>query len=140
MLIYLIIAKLAATALVCDPALAALFVPPASSAGVYQVCTTETPLLTLVAEHVSNPTVSGAIVYGDVETLEPLDAFGRAGSYDPAALTRLFGGRRVQVVRGWSGQGRTFESRTLISPYPNATLTRLLPGTLIIIWRPPGSR
>jgi hypothetical protein len=125
---------------VCDPALAALFAPLASSAGMYQVCTTETPLLTVMTEDASNSNLSDRIAYGEVETLEPLDAFGRAGSYDPAALTRLYGGRRVQVVRGWSRRGRTFESRTLISPYPNAALTRLIPGTMIIVWRSPATR
>jgi hypothetical protein len=46
------------------------------------------------------------------DALEALDAFGAAGTYDRARLARLYG--------------------TRISPYPDATLSRLLPGTLEI--------
>jgi hypothetical protein len=65
---------------------------------------------------------------------EPLDAFGAAGSYDRAALTRLYAGTRVRVTRGWIEYADRFESVTLLSPYPDATLTRLLPGTMVITW------
>lgn len=72
--------------------------------------------------------------YGEIEQLEPLDAFGSAGRYDRSKLVRLYGGRRVSVLRGWRQQGDRFESVTLLSPYPDAALTRLHPGTLIIRW------
>jgi len=40
--------------------------------------------------------------------------------------------RRVRVVRRWTaGRGR-FESVTRLSPYPDATLTRLVPGSIEI--------
>ena len=68
----------------------------------------------------------------EIETVPPLDAFGAAGTYDRAALSRLFGGRRTTVARGWTEQGERFESITLISPHPDATLRRLVPGTLVI--------
>ena len=69
---------------------------------------------------------------GPIEALEALDAFGTAGTYDRPALARLYGGTRVQVARGWRRTGARFESITRLSPYPDALLTRLLPGTLEI--------
>jgi hypothetical protein len=67
-----------------------------------------------------------------VEDLPPLDAFGSAGIYDQNAVSRLYGGQRPLVARGWTRDQERFESWTLISPYPDAGLSRLLPGTLII--------
>ena len=69
-----------------------------------------------------------------MEALEALDAFGTAGTYDRAALARLYGGTRVQVARGWTIHGTRFESITRLSPYPDRSLTHLLPGTLEIRW------
>jgi hypothetical protein len=106
--------------LVCDSTLAALFTPSHPQLGRYEVCTTPEPLTA-----VARPGWK-------IEALAPLDAFGAAGSYDRTALTRLYGGRRAAVARGWIQQDGRFESLTLISPHPNATLTDLLPGTLII--------
>ena len=107
-------------ALSCDPTLAAVFTPPRPQLGRYEVCTTP-EALTVVAE----PGWS-------VEAMAPLDAFGAAGSYDRAALARLYGGQRAAVARGWTEQGNRFESITLISPYPDRTFTHLVPGTLVI--------
>jgi hypothetical protein len=104
----------------CDPALTALFTPSRPQLGRYEVCTTPEPLAA-----VARPGWK-------IEALAPLDAFGAAGPYDRAALTRLYGGRRATVARGWIRQDGRFESLTLISPHPNATLTDLRPGTLII--------
>ena len=117
------IAYLLAAALACDPALTALFTPPRPSLGRYEVCTTTDPLEDVAA---------GGPHYGPSEVLEPLDAFGAAGSYNRAALARLYAGKRVRVARGWIEYADRFESVTLLSPYPDATLTRLLPGTMII--------
>ena len=69
---------------------------------------------------------------GSIEALEALDAFGTAGTYNRPALARLYGGTRVQVARGWTTSGRELESITRLSPYPDASLTHLLPGTLEI--------
>ena len=102
----------------CDPALVALFTPAHPRLGRYEVCESPAPL----------EPVGG----GPVEALEALDAFGAAGSYDRAKLSRLYGGTRVQVARGWTRTGNRFESITRLSPYPDASLTRLLPGTLEI--------
>jgi hypothetical protein len=123
------IAYLLAAALICDPVLTVLFTPARPSLGRYEVCTTTDPLEGVEAE------VAGRrLHYGPIELLEALDAFGSAGSYRRAALARLYGGRRVRVARGWSQDAGEFESITLLSPYPDASLTRLLPGTMMIKW------
>lgn len=106
----------------CDPALTALFTPPRPEAGRYEVCTTPEPLQS-AAEGLQ------------IDSQEPLEAFGAAAPYNRAALAQLYGGRRVQVARRWHDFGDRFESETLLSPYPDATLTRLMPGTMVVIWR-----
>lgn len=102
----------------CDPALVPAFTPAQPRLGRYEVCTSDAPL----------QPVNG----GRIEALEALDAFGTAGAYDRPALARLYGGTRVQVARGWTRTGSRFESITRLSPYPDASMTRLLPGTLEI--------
>src|SRR5262245_2764328 len=99
----------------CDPVLAALFTPMRPHVGRYEVCTSPTPL----DERGS-------------EALEALDAFGTAGTYDRARLARLYGGTRVRVARSWTENGSDIISITRLSPYPDATLSRLVPGTLEI--------
>jgi hypothetical protein len=106
----------------CDPAFAALFTPRRPQLGRYEVCTDPRPLSEI------------APADWTVEALEPADAFGGAGSYDHAAVARLYGGRRARVARGWSETADRFEAVTLISPYPNATVTTLETGTLVIRW------
>ncbi len=90
--------------------------------GRYEVCTTDAPIESVAAVGARRS-----------NRLEPLDAFGAAGDYD-RSTSRLYGGTRARVAREWSEQGGTFESITLISPYPDATLTHLLPGTMVIRW------
>lgn len=109
--------------LVCDPALTGLFTPRHPDIGQYEVCTSPEPLAALTY---AGWTIDAA------ENVEPLDAFGTGGSYDRSALARLYGGTRARVARGWIQEGDRFESVTLISPFPDATLTRLLPGTMVI--------
>jgi len=101
--------------LACDPAFAALFTPLRPHVGRYEVCTSPAPLEDAGAE-----------------ALEALDAFGASGAYDRAKLARLYGGTRVLVARSWTDTGREFTSVTRVSPYPDPTLTRLIPGTLEI--------
>lgn len=100
----------------CDSALTALFTPLRPQLGRYEVCTTDRPL------------------EGDADALEALDAFGAAGLYDRAALQQLYGGARVRVQRGWSATPTEFVSTTRLSPYPDASLTHLMPGTMEIRW------
>ena len=71
------------------------------------------------------------------ETL-PFDAFGQTGRYDRWKLARLYGSRRVRLARGPKAlDGRVTESWTLISPYPDPTLSRLEPGTLLMVLKIP---
>ena len=98
----------------CDPVLAALFTPVRPHVGRYEVCAVSEPL------------------GDDSDALEALDAFGAAGTYDRARLARLYGGTRARVSRSWTRTSGEFISITRISPYPDATLSRLLPGTLEI--------
>ena len=104
----------------CDAALTAMFAPPRPQLGRYQVCRTDAPLDSLAKPGWWR------------EPMGPLDALGPVGRYDRGAAARLFGGRRVDVARGWFREGGRFEAWTLVSPHPDATLTRILPGTLVI--------
>jgi hypothetical protein len=106
----------------CDPALTALFTPLRPVLGQYDVCTTDKPI-----ETVAEPGWT-------IEKLEALDAFGTAGSYDRSKLAQLYGGVRPKVTHGWKKSADRFESFTLISPYPDASLTRLEAGTMTIRW------
>lgn len=115
----------------CDSALAALFTPPHPALGAYQVCTADASLERVVAEDTAAR--AGRHV-GAVELLEPLSAFGAAGPYNRAALARLYGGSRVRVVHMWTNSPERFEATTLISPYPDASFTRLVAGTMIVTW------
>ena len=116
----------------CDPALAALFVPSKPrAAGAYDACTTSAPIETAIP--------AGFHASG-VEHLEALEAFGTAGSYDRARMVQLYAGRRADVLRAWRVAGGRLESLTAISPYPDAQLTRLNPGTLLIRWTVVASR
>jgi hypothetical protein len=123
------IAKIMVAALMtCDPALATLFTPGHAQLGRYQVCTTADSIETVIAERgLARPDTS-------IEALESLEAFGGAGSYDRSRLARLYGGNRVRVARGWTESDGRFESITLLSPYPDASLTHLNPGTMVIRW------
>ena len=126
----------------CDPTLAALFAPARPQLGRYEVCVETESIDAIVAA--GSPE---GLRYGNsgrpeglryrfsaVEPLDPLDALGAAGDYDRAAVARLYGASRPRVARGWRQDGDRFESITLVSPYPDASLTRLVSGTLVIRW------
>lgn len=106
--------------LTCDPVMARLFAPAHPQLGRYEVCTSNRSLPSLARPE------------WVVEPMAPLDAFGTAGLYERAALARLYGGSRPMVARGWIQPNGSVEAVTLISPYPDAALTHLRPGTLII--------
>jgi len=110
----------------CDPALVGLFAPVRPHFGAYEVCTTdEMPARVLSREgfHAAEP-----------ERLEVLDALGAAGDYDRAQAAQLFNGRRIEVRRGWRVIDGRFESLTTLSPYPDASLTSVHEGTLMVRW------
>lgn len=107
----------------------ALFTPAQPALGRYEVCTTAEAI-----EQVVESGPAGAMHFGDIEALESLDAFGKAGPYDRSRLARLYGGTRVKVAHGWGTSTAGFTSVTLLSPYPDPSFTRLLPGTMSIRW------
>lgn len=68
----------------------------------------------------------------------PGDAFGSGGDYNLWILTRLYGGTQPRVARGPRLEnGRVRESWILVSPYPDVSMTRLEPGTLLIVVKIP---
>ena len=70
--------------------------------------------------------------------ITPSDAFGEAGTYPRWKLAQLYGARRARVARGPRMEGgRVAETWTLVSPYPDPSLERLEPGTLLIVLRLP---
>jgi hypothetical protein len=110
----------------CDPALAGVFAPARPRFGTYEVCTTdEMPAQVLSREGFQS---------AEPERLEVLDALGAAGDYDRSRAAQLFNGRRVDVRRGWRVLDGRFESMTTLSPYPDASLTSVQNGTLVIRW------
>jgi hypothetical protein len=119
------IAYLLAVALSCDPQLTELFTPFRPRIGRYEICTAAEGLEVVAAG-------SEEYEFGPVEMLEPLDAFGAAGPYDRSKLARLYSGAFVRVARGWRRRGEEFESVTLLSPYPDVELSRLVSGTMVI--------
>ncbi len=104
----------------CDARLTALFTPARPQLGRYEVCSTPEPLASIVP--------AGWLV----ERVPPLDGLGAAGSYDRWAVRRLYGGRPAAVARGWIEENGVFEAITLISPHPDATVTQLMEGTMVI--------
>jgi len=132
-ILFILLAGLAAppgppTVYDCDAALTALFTPRHPRAGTYEVCTTASPL-DEAAE--ADERVHAAQV-GEVAAVDPLDAFGTSGPYDRSALSRLYGGRRARVARGWWRDGHVLVSTTYVSPHPDRSFTTLAPGTLVI--------
>jgi hypothetical protein len=114
--------KIDGRSMTCDPALAARFTPRRPLLGRYEVCTDPRPIADV------------APARWEVLALDPVDAFGAAGFYDRTALAHLYGGAHAAVARGWTDTAGRFESLTFISPYANAALTALEPGTLVIRW------
>lgn len=71
----------------CDPALAAQFTPRRPSLSRYELCTDPRPL------------DAAAPAEWALLALDPVDAFGAAGSYDRTALARLYGSARARRPR-----------------------------------------
>ena len=113
------------------PLLTRLFTPPHPRLGQYEVCTTPDAIERIVAD--GGP--GNGVHYAEIEALLPAEALGAAGPYDRSAVARLYGARRANVARGWRQIGDRFEMVTLVSPHPDASLTRLERGTMVIVVR-----
>jgi hypothetical protein len=114
-----------------DRALERQFTPIAARDGAYVISTVETSITELAAELKS---LDGAPTPGawQVAHAEAHEAFGQAGLYDRFQLAELFGGQRLSVVRGSLVSGGYRTAYTLISPYPDGTLSRIVHGTMVI--------
>ena len=116
------------------PAYLPLFAPAGPRAAAYRIYVSPLPIDAMLAQLTAEPSLlhpPGAWVPA---ALLASDAFGQTGGYDRARLARLYGSRRAQVARGPRGDGGwPLESWTLISPYPAADMTRLEPGTMLIV-------
>ncbi len=152
-------ATAASASLACrfDPTLTRLFTPRVGPENTYRVFVTNAALEAVLAAFVARaggqsstatdgaprPAEGPARAAGSwtVESMDPLDAFGESGIYDRPKVGRLYVGVRAHVARGPIVEsGRTVASITLISPYPDPSLTRLERGTMIIEFRIAGSR
>jgi hypothetical protein len=116
--------------------LARMFTPLTAPTGTYEVTTTTRAIGELSATlKACDPAPSPGA--WEITRPEVHDAFGEAGIYDHARLAQLFGGKRLQVVRGTLTHGAVHDAYTLISPYPDATLTEIHQGTLVIVLHVP---
>jgi hypothetical protein len=126
------------------PSLARLFTPRHAPDGAYTV-TVLTEGVDAALANVKRALAPDVVAVDppgswQVQSLDPLEAFGSAGTYDRSKVARLYAGRRVSVVRGpVERNGRVVAAVTLISPYPDATLSKLESGTLAIVLRIAGS-
>ena len=116
-----------------SPPLARQFTPRHAPIGTYEVFVADEPIDRMTSRLqrlAGSDEVEGAWLAAPAEIWE---AFGTVGPYDRGRLARLYGGRRPSLARGpVIRSGAVVASLTLISPHPDAELTRLEPGTMTI--------
>ena len=119
-----------------DPALTRLFTPLSVTPGTYLVYRSSEAIETITAQLRA---LDPAPAPGAWESTRPEahGAFGQEGPYDRDRLARLFNGKRVTLVRGSVVHQRQRVAYTLISPYPDATLSHIIEGTMVIEFRVP---
>ena len=119
-----------------DLALTRLFTPLSVPPGTYLVFRSNQTVETLAARLRA---LDPAPAKGAWEPTRPEahGAFGQEGVYDRARLARLFNGKRVTVVRGSLVQNGQRFAYTLVSPYPDPTLSHIVDGTMVIEFRVP---
>jgi hypothetical protein len=113
-----------------------LFTPRGVPAGTYAAYTSALEIDQVLRRLGADGCFSPPPTEWRVRRLGPFDAFGQSGPYDRWKLARVYGGTTAQVARGARRHdGQIVESWTLVSPYPDATLSRLEPGTLFLVLR-----
>jgi hypothetical protein len=110
-----------------------LFAPFGARAAAYRIFVTTLPIDALLGRLAQDPSLLHPPGAWLPAPALPADAFGQTGRYDRSRLARLYGARRPVVARGPRGAGRPAEAWTLVSPYPSRDLTRLEPGTMLIV-------
>jgi hypothetical protein len=114
-----------------DPALTRLFTPRAVPAGTYVVYRSAETIEALTARlKALDPSPSRGA--WEPSRPEAHNAFGADGVYDRLRLARLFTGKRVTVVRGSLLHEGHRLAYTLISPYPDPSLSTIESGTMVI--------
>ena len=114
-----------------SPALTRLFTPQTVPPGTYQVFVSEAPIEDLV-KALAAADRSRSRGEWDVQRPEGAGAFGILGTANRSRLARLFRGARVDLARGSIQEGSRAVAYTLISPYPDASLSAVRKGTLIV--------
>ena len=109
-----------------------LFTPAAAPSGLYTAHRLPEPIEAVAARL---RTMAGVPEGWTLESLAPIDAFGSDAPYDRARLARLYGASRPRVARGALPLDGCRAAVTLVSPYPDVTLSTLDPGTLAIVYR-----
>jgi hypothetical protein len=102
----------------------------------YRAFVSARPLAAAVA-HIRASVADQPVGAWEVEDLGPLDAFGLSGRYTRYLLSRLYTAGPVHVARGPHTSAQGYETWTLVSPYPDPALSRLSPGTLLLVTRVP---
>jgi hypothetical protein len=109
-----------------------LFTPAAAPGGVYTAHRLSEPIEAVAGRLRS---MAGLPEGWTLESLAPIDAFGSDTPYDRARLARLYGASRPRVARGALSLDGCRAAVTLISPYPDLTLSTLDQGTLAVVYR-----
>jgi hypothetical protein len=121
---------------VADPVLTRLLTPRSVLAGTYEVYGSERSIQTIAADlrAEDHDPAPGA---WNAEHQDTLDAFDGASRAERFRLAELYVGIRPLVARGSLVRDGRHEGYTLISPYPDASMTRLRPGTMVIVFHVP---
>jgi hypothetical protein len=116
-----------------DPVLTRLFTPGDAPAGAYEVWRSDESI-EMMAERLRNLDPAPLADAWKVQRGEPGTVF-TEGSYDRGRLARLYVGQRLSVARGALATPAGVVAFTLVSPWPDAMLRALQPGTLVIVVR-----
>jgi hypothetical protein len=126
------------------PEYARLFAPSGPRAAAYHFYVSRLGITDVVARLEAEPSLLHPPGAWMPAALLPSDAFGQTGGYDRSKLARLYGSTRAVVAHGPRApstrgagssiaSGASSEAWTLVSPYPSPDMTRLEPGTMLIV-------
>ena len=119
-----------------DAALTRLFTPASVPKGTYVVYRSDRPVEEITAQ-LGGQDPHHAPGAWKLERQEALEAFDGARQADRFRIAELYVGIHPFVARGSLVRDGRREAYTLISPHPDASLTRLEPGTIVIVFHVP---